>query len=156
MVERDRLSARVHSLEEQHSELRVAADRSGHYQQITSEMEERVSVLEKELLMTAQKVGSLEKQLKRSEAQLMKEQTRCEKLDKRIRQLTALEHELRQQPPSHGTESLLAELETKQSELYRTQNDLRKCSSDLEKEQLEKVSTRPCTGSNTVATVVSR
>lgn len=140
MAERNELQLKMRSLQEEVSELRVMADRGGNYQQITTEMEERVEALEKELLLTAQKVGNLEKQLKNAQEGLSKEQDRNEKLRSKLRHLSSAE---RATPSPEAIDTakaeLLAEIESKQKQLAEAQASNTHLSLQLHNEQAERI-----------------
>lgn len=139
LSERNALESKVSSLEESLSELRVMAERGGHYRQITSEMEERVTELEQELLLTAQKVGNLEKQLKDAQQSLIKEQERNEKLMNKVRHLSTVEAHPPPEAFDAARETLIIELEAKQKHLTDAQASLNEVSHQLEMERTEKM-----------------
>lgn len=138
-AERDALEARVHGLEETLAELKVSADQGQHYKQITTEMEERVSALEKELLQTAQKVGYLEKLLEESNNKLSIEQSKNDKLANKLRRLSVAETPKSVQSDADAIkERLLADLETKQRVITEAKTKEQDLLLQLQNEQNEK------------------
>jgi len=129
----------VKNLEETIVELKVSADQGGHYRQITTEMEERVSQMEKELLLTSQNAGLLDKRLKDTQDKLDKERVQTDKLKKKIYSLT---QPRQPDPRPEANEKLLAELQGKDRELYKAMDRSTELEQKLQIEQNEKVCCR--------------
>lgn len=136
MAERDELLGKVGALEDTLNEMRVMSDRAGHYQQITQEMEERVGSLEKELVLTAQQVSALEKQLKDSHRRLEKEQQQREKLTAKLRRMNA--EQSSKESSQEIREQLLSEMEAKEKLVTELQSHSEEQNRQIETEQIEK------------------